>query len=173
MAGSLSTAIAVTVKSVYGLYVLCSDLMYVILFPQFTCVLFIKITNTYGGIVGFALAFVLRVFSGEPLIGLPTFIKFPFYDETEGQLFPFRTFIMACSFFFTVVVSVVLRCLFKRNWVPGKYDVFGCFTTDPENGTEDESRNILPGMRPMENLKRKRNDRALIQTEIIPLKDLT
>ncbi|XP_041363770.1 high-affinity choline transporter 1-like [Gigantopelta aegis] len=173
VAGTLSTVIAVTVKSVYGLYVLCSDLMYVILFPQFTCVLFVKITNTYGGIFGFALAFVLRVFSGEPLIGLPTFIKFPFYDENEGQLFPFRTFIMACSFLSTVLVSILLKYIFKRKWIPDRYDVFGCFTTESEDGVEEENKRILPGMRPMEKATRKQSDGALPEPETIPLKETT
>ena len=85
--GALATFIGITVKSIYGLYVMCSDLMYVILFPQFTCVLFVKGTNPYGGLVGFFLSLVLRLFSGDTLLGIPAVIKFPWYDEEAGEYF--------------------------------------------------------------------------------------
>nr|KAG5702454.1 hypothetical protein BaRGS_027541 [Batillaria attramentaria] len=53
VAGVLATVMAISVSSVYGLYVMCSDLMYVILFPQFTCVIFLPSANAYGGLSGF------------------------------------------------------------------------------------------------------------------------
>ena len=49
--GIMATAMALTVKSVYGLWYLSSDLVFVILFPQLTCVVYLKKqVNTYGSL---------------------------------------------------------------------------------------------------------------------------
>ena len=45
---ALATAMGLTIKSVYGLWFLCSDLVYVVLFPQLFCVVYMKNTITYG-----------------------------------------------------------------------------------------------------------------------------
>ncbi|XP_046365076.2 high-affinity choline transporter 1-like [Haliotis rufescens] len=85
VAGALAATIAIFVKSVYELFTLCSDLMYVILFPQFICVLFVSSCNTYGSFVGFVVAFILRVCSGVKLFHFPAVIRYPFYNHTDGQ----------------------------------------------------------------------------------------
>ncbi|KAK7490861.1 hypothetical protein BaRGS_00017917 [Batillaria attramentaria] len=124
--GSLATLIACTANSVYGLFVLCSDLMYVILFPQFTLVLWFTQSNAYGCLAGYSVAFLLRVLGGEPLIGLPALLRFPLYDEAAGQLFPFRTFSMLCNCAVTISVSLLTNAMFFRGWVPAKYDKLNC-----------------------------------------------
>ena len=126
--GVLSTAIAVSVQSIYGLYVMCSDLMYVVLFPQFTCVLFVSGTNPYGGLVGFFISLPLRVLSGEPLLSLPALIRFPLYDEDAGQGFPFRSFAMLSGFLAIVVVSRLTSAAYHRGWVSPRWDVLGYFS---------------------------------------------
>ena len=126
--GVLSTAIAVSVQSIYGLYVMCSDLMYVVLFPQFTCVLFVSGTNPYGGLVGFFISLPLRVLSGEPLLNLPALIRFPLYDEDAGQGFPFRSFAMLSGFLAIVVVSRLTSAAYHRGWVSPRWDVLGHFS---------------------------------------------
>jgi high affinity choline transporter 7 len=55
VAGVLATVVAVTADTIYGLFVLCSDLMYVILFPQLTLILYFKRTNAYGCLSGYFL----------------------------------------------------------------------------------------------------------------------
>lgn len=51
LVGIMATAMALTVKSVYGLWYLSSDLVYVILFPQLVSVVYLKKTvNTYGSL---------------------------------------------------------------------------------------------------------------------------
>ncbi|KAK7490860.1 hypothetical protein BaRGS_00017916 [Batillaria attramentaria] len=124
--GVLATLIACTANSVYGLFVLCSDLMYVILFPQFTLVLWFTQSNAYGCLAGYSVAFLLRVLGGEPLIGLPALLRFPLYDEVAGQLFPFRTFSMLCNCAVTIAVSLLTNAVFFRGWVPAKYDKLNC-----------------------------------------------
>ncbi|KAL8597445.1 hypothetical protein ACOMHN_050943 [Nucella lapillus] len=124
--GALATVIAVTADSIYGLFVLCSDLMYVVLFPQLTLILWFHRSNAYGCILGYFVAFLLRIFAGEPLIGLPPTVKFPLYDPVHGQGFPFRTFAMLCSVFTIIGGSLLSQLIFKRGWLPESYDVLHC-----------------------------------------------
>jgi len=45
---------AIYIKSIYGLFVLCADFVYVVLFPQLTLVLYVPWINTYGAALGMA-----------------------------------------------------------------------------------------------------------------------
>ncbi|KAK6169314.1 hypothetical protein SNE40_020392 [Patella caerulea] len=129
-AGALACLIAIGAETVYGLYVMCSDLMYVILFPQFTCVLFVEVTNGYGCLVGYFISVALRILGGEPLIGLPVFLKFPFYSEKHGQNFPFRTLTVILSFIAIICVSKLTDFVFTEKYISQKWDKLGC--SDPE-----------------------------------------
>ncbi|XP_025106318.1 high affinity choline transporter 1-like [Pomacea canaliculata] len=125
--GVISTGIAIVARSVYGLYVMCSDLMYVILFPQFTCVLFLPGTNSYGGLAGFVISLLLRLFGGESLIGLPAVLKFPLYSEQHGQRFPFRTVAMLCNLLAIVLGSKLTHVAFNRGWLSPSLDILHSF----------------------------------------------
>ena len=48
----VATVMAIYITSIYGLFVLCADFVYVILFPQLTLVLFVPWINTYGAAAG-------------------------------------------------------------------------------------------------------------------------
>ena len=125
--GVLATVIAVTADSIYGLFVLCSDLMYVVLFPQLTLILWFHRSNAYGCLAGYFLSFLLRILAGEPLLGLPCVLRFPLYDPLQGgQLFPFRTFVMLCNVLTTMAVSVLSQVAFSQGWLPARFDVLGC-----------------------------------------------
>ncbi|XP_072143231.1 high-affinity choline transporter 1-like isoform X2 [Dermacentor andersoni] len=50
--GASATYLALSVHSVLELWTLCSDVVYVLLFPQFVCIFYLKDTNTYGSIIG-------------------------------------------------------------------------------------------------------------------------
>lgn len=78
---------------------MCSDLVYVILFPQLLMVVhFPHHCNTYGSLVAYIVALVFRLSGGEPIMGFPAWIHFPGWDEKEQkQLFPFRTLAMLMS----------------------------------------------------------------------------
>mgnify|MGYP006952302062 CR=1 FL=1 len=86
---------------------MCSDLVYCILFPQLLMVVHFKDhCNTYGSLAAYIMAFFIRLSGGEPLLGLPTLIKYPGYDEeNEMQLFPFRTLAMVMSLCTLIGVS--------------------------------------------------------------------
>ncbi|EDO46558.1 predicted protein, partial [Nematostella vectensis] len=125
--GAIATTMALTVKSIYVLFVLCSDIVYVILFPQLLCVIYMdKIVNTYGAVSGYIVGLSLRILGGEPNVGIQPTIIFPWYNETDGQLFPYRTLSMASGLFAIIVVSQLLQILFNRGIVPMKYDFFHC-----------------------------------------------
>ncbi|MCP9266061.1 High-affinity choline transporter 1 [Dirofilaria immitis] len=51
--GFSATLMALTINSIYGLWYLCADLVYVILFPQLVCVVYFKHSNTYGSVIGY------------------------------------------------------------------------------------------------------------------------
>lgn len=125
--GLTSTVMAIMIKTVYGLWVFCSDLVYVILFPQLLSVLYLPGTNTYGSLAAFFVGLTLRMLGGEPLIGMPVILQYPWFDEASGrQLFPFRTLCTAISLVTIVSVSQLSRVLFLGGSLPPRYDVFHC-----------------------------------------------
>lgn len=111
LVGTACALLAVRVNSVYALWILCADLVYVLLFPQLVCALYVKKTNAIGAMVGCATGFVLRVGGGEPLLGLESWIPYPW--QTPDILFPFRTFAMVSNLATTLLVS-----RFFTDWRP-------------------------------------------------------
>lgn len=102
--GVAATIMALKVKSVYALWLLCSDLVYCILFPQLLTALFDKKANRYGSTAGLLIAFVLRIGGGENTLGIPNFLPYPMV-ENGVVLFPFRTLSMLCGLAAIVIVS--------------------------------------------------------------------
>ncbi|XP_065292429.1 high-affinity choline transporter 1-like isoform X2 [Dermacentor albipictus] len=129
LVGALATFMALTAESIYSLWFLSSDLVYVILFPQLVCVVYLKEhVNTYGSFAAYVVGCFLRAGGGERILKIPPFIKYPFYDYDQGeQRFPFRTFSMVISFLTLVAVSRVASWLFAGGRVPLDWDVFNCF----------------------------------------------
>ncbi|RWS29227.1 high-affinity choline transporter 1-like protein, partial [Leptotrombidium deliense] len=132
--GCVATAMALTVQSIYGLWYLSSDLVYVILFPQLVCVVYCKKhCNTYGSLAAYIVGLFLRALGGEDIIGIPAIIKYPYYSETDGQLFPFRTFAMLSSFATLLGVSTLSIWLFESGTLPPNFDIFHCVVNIPED----------------------------------------
>ena len=110
----MATVMGLTIETIYGLWVLSSDLVFVLLFPQLLCAVYLKFVNVYGSIAAFIVGSVLRICGGEKIIGLPVLLEYPFYDsKAKEQLFPFRTFAMGSSLFALVVVSLIARFILK------------------------------------------------------------
>lgn len=124
---------ALNIQSIYFLWYLCSDLIYAILFPQLFCVIYVRDVNTYGALMGYIVAVILRVGGGEKKINLDPFIKYPYYNEIDGQLFPFRTLAMLCSFATIILVSFATKFLFSTKCLPKAWDVFNCFSSKQED----------------------------------------
>ncbi|XP_044222009.1 high-affinity choline transporter 1-like [Thunnus albacares] len=133
--GALATAMALLTGSVYGLWYLSSDLVYVIIFPQLLSVLFVKGTNTYGSVAGYIFGLLLRIGGGEPYLKLPPFIYYPGWVDQEKihhltgdveyfvqQRFPFKSVSMLASFLANVAFSYLTKYLFESGMLSHKYD---------------------------------------------------
>ncbi|XP_071264336.1 high affinity choline transporter 1-like [Salvelinus alpinus] len=126
--GLAGTALTFLDNSVLVFWLVGVDMSYTIMFPQLVCVLFFKVSNGYGASVGYLLALVLRILSGEPLINLPPVIHFPgFRMDAEGvmtQYFPFRTTIMLTSLCSILITSCVTSVIFNKGLLSERWDVF-------------------------------------------------
>uniref|UniRef100_H3CFK1 High affinity choline transporter 1 n=1 Tax=Tetraodon nigroviridis TaxID=99883 RepID=H3CFK1_TETNG len=127
--GALATAMALLTGTVYGLWYLSSDLVYVIIFPQLLSVLFVKGTNTYGSVAAYVVGLLLRIGGGEPYLRLPPFIYYPgwvmqerTHHLTGEQRFPFKSVSMLASFMANVVFSYLAKYLFESGTLSHKYD---------------------------------------------------
>jgi high affinity choline transporter 7 len=104
VAGVAATLLAIRADSVYALWVLCSDLVYCILFPQLVLVLWDRRANRWGCYAGLAVSAVLRASAGEPLLGLPAFVSLP-ADADGVATVPYRTIAMLAGLATIWVVS--------------------------------------------------------------------
>ena len=125
--GAPATVLAILADSVYGMFIMAADIVYVILFPQLVAIIFSSYSNTYGAIIGYFVGLILRLGAGEPLLNLNPVIFYPYYDSDLGQLFPFRTFAMLCSLSCILGFSKLLELLFTRCNLPERCDVLKCF----------------------------------------------
>ena len=137
-------------QSIYQLWYLSSDIVYVVLFPQLVSVIYLKNANTYGSMAGYWVGIVMRILAGEPLFAISPIIKYPLFDQnTEIQKFPFRTFGMIISLLLIITISNLTKFLFENNYLSKKFDVFNCFPDKlvesiplKENETKETGRKI-------------------------------
>lgn len=136
--GAGAAVIGILVSSIYVLWYLCSDLVYVILFPQLLCVVYVPHTNTYGSLSAYIVGFVFRILIGEPSLRLPAFIHF-------GPYIPPKTLCMVISLLTTLIVSYVAKILFENRILSPQYDFLRCLVDIPneilplkESTTTDE-----------------------------------
>jgi len=151
--GGMATFMALTIPTIYGLWALCSDLVYVILFPQLLMVVhFPAHCNTYGSLFAYCLGLIIRVSGGEKLIGLPPLVYFPGFAEPSEeeklealeedrrpfgtQLFPFRTMAMILSFISLVIVSRIMVWAFRTGRLRKDQDYFKCIVNIDDNGSD-------------------------------------
>ena len=62
--GAVATIVGIVVDTIYGLFFLCGDLVYVILFPQLLCAVYVPWANTYGALSGYTVGLILRLTGG-------------------------------------------------------------------------------------------------------------
>ena len=128
--GAGAAVMAIMVQSVVYLFYLCTDIVYVVLFPQFCSIMYLKNTNTYGALAGYVVSIVLRMLSGDPSLGVNPVIKYPYYSPEEGQLIPFRTFCMLSGWMTLILVSYTTDYLFKNRIMSLEKDIFRCFNRE-------------------------------------------
>lgn len=142
VAGMLGTALTFIDNSIVFFWILSSDMAYCVILPQLVCVLFIDISNSYGAVVGFVFSVLLRLLSGEPLLGLPPVICYPGGEVIDGvyiQPVPVRTVVALFALFCILFFSFIFAYLFRRELLPKRWDVFGVTkvtvsTSDNQNG---------------------------------------
>jgi len=105
--GIAAAVMALEIKSVQALWYLCSDFVYVILFPQLVMALFCERANVPGSFAGLVVSFSLRFGGGDPLLGIPRLIPYPWWDPQAGTLFPFKTVAMAAGLGAIYTVSLL------------------------------------------------------------------
>ncbi len=143
LVGAAATSMALTIKSIYYLFALCSDLVFVLLLPQLICALYVPFVNGYGSFTGYFVGLFFRMAGGEYLIKLPPLIVYPMYQEADlRQLFPFRTLSMLISLVTLIAVSYAAKVLFTREILSLKYDVFNVFKEKPKEKQEENSNDM-------------------------------
>ena len=118
--GTMATLFALTVQSVYGLWYLCADLVYVILFPQLVMALYNKRSNWIGALSGAGVGLFLRIGGGEPMFNIPVFLPYPMMEAATADAaaytnFPFRTFAMLIG-----LLTIWLVSTLTQNVAPAK-----------------------------------------------------
>lgn len=79
------------------------------------------------------MAYFFNTLGGEPLLGLPVVLAYPYYDPELGQLFPFRTLCMTIALVSHIVVSLLASWIFENNYLSIKWDVLHCFNALDES----------------------------------------
>jgi Na+/proline symporter len=102
--GCVSCLIALVSPSVYALFTVCSDLVYVVLFPQLVAVIYIRMVNRYGVLAGYTAGLVCRLLVGESSLGFPSAIA-------VSQNVPIKTVCMLVNFAVTLLVSMAANWL--------------------------------------------------------------
>jgi high affinity choline transporter 7 len=105
--GCLGAIMAIMVNSVYTLWYLSADLVFVILFPQLVMGLFYRRATASGALWGAFVGLTLRLGGGEPALHIPSWLPYPWQDPELGILFPFRTFAMLSSLLTIWLVSLI------------------------------------------------------------------
>ncbi|XP_041637361.1 high affinity choline transporter 1-like [Cheilinus undulatus] len=125
--GIVGTSLTYLDSSILAFWLLSSDLTYAIMLPQLVCILFIRVSNGYGAVCGYIVAFVMRVLCGEPVFNLPVVLHLPGCTLVDGvyiQRSPFKTICMLCSLVSIVLFSYVALVLFEKEILPERWDVF-------------------------------------------------
>ncbi|KAI1902028.1 hypothetical protein AGOR_G00040490 [Albula goreensis] len=143
--GLVGMGLAFWGNNVLAFWVVGTDVMYTLILPQFICVLFFPISNTYGAVGGYIVGMTLRLMSGEPLLYLPPVIHFPgcrLIDGVYVQHFPCRTLAMLLSLCAIILISYATSLLFENGFLPKRWDVLQARTHSAPSGSADEKGHV-------------------------------
>lgn len=125
--GIVGTSLTHLSNSIVTFWRLNLDLSYTLMLPQLICILFFRVSNGYGAVIGVTVAFVMRVLCGEPLFNLPIVLHFPGSTLEDGvyvQRWPFKTTCMLSALVSILTISCVSSVLFNKGILPDRWDVF-------------------------------------------------
>ena len=116
LSATSAAALSVFIHQVKDIWLLSFDIVYIILFPHLFCALYLRSASVFGSIPAVLVGLFLYLSAGYEPLGLPTFIKYPLYDETvKIQTFPYRTLAMLSSFLTLILVSLIAsKCRRER-----------------------------------------------------------
>lgn len=126
-AGLIGTSLASLKSSILLFWFLANEIACVLVFPQLLCVLYFDISSGYGCIVGLVTGMVVRLLSGDPILGLAPVIHFPGCTLEKGvyvQYAPVRVISMLCSLASILLFSYLASVLFSKGLLPERWDIF-------------------------------------------------
>lgn len=125
--GLAGTSITFFTNSTLVLWILGADVSYTLIFPHLVSVLFLKVVNGYGAMVGYIIGLTLRILLGENSVGLPVVLHLPGCTLEDGvyiQKSPVRTISMLCTLVSIFVFSLLALFMFNHGLLPERWDIF-------------------------------------------------
>ncbi|KAK5621811.1 hypothetical protein CRENBAI_011398 [Crenichthys baileyi] len=82
--GLVRTSITFYTNSTLILWILGADVSFTLMLPHLVSVLFFKVTNGYGAMVGYVVGMTLRILLSENTLGIPVVLQLPGCTLRDG-----------------------------------------------------------------------------------------